>query len=132
MTAHALVTADKAPVTGYLFRRGGEKTVVCAMHPREMNVTQYLVPDLLKAGVAVWIQGARAPGNDIRLEHEKALLDMAAGQVFLRTQGFENTVLQGTSGGGPLAAFYAEQSALPAEDRIPLSPGGKPTGAGQG
>jgi hypothetical protein len=128
MTAHALMTTDKAPVTGYLFERGGERTVVCLMHPREMNVTQYLVPDLLEAGVAVWIQGARSPGNDIRLEHEKALLDMAAGQVFLRKKGFEKTVLQGTSGGGPLAAFYCEQAALAPEVRLRKSPGGRPTG----
>ena len=129
MTAHALVTADKAPVSGYLFARGGETTVVCTMHPREMNVTQYLVPDLLAAGVAVWVQAARAPGNDIRLEHEKALLDLAAGQVFLREQqGFERTVLLGTSGGGPLAAFYCQQAALPPAERILRSPGGRPTG----
>lgn len=128
MSAHALMTSDKALVTGYLFSCGGEDTVVCMMHPREMNVTQYLVPDLLKAGVAVWIQGARSPGNDIRLEHEKALLDMAAGQVFLRARGFRHTVLQGTSGGGPLAAFYCEQSGLAPQDRIAASPGGRPTG----
>src|ERR1043165_5824392 len=86
-SARALVTDDKADVTGYLFRRGGETTVVCAMHPRELNVAQYLVPDLLNAGVAVWIQGSRSPGNDIRLEHETAVLDLAAGQRFLRKQG---------------------------------------------
>lgn len=128
MTAHALTTADKAPVTGYLFRRGDEKTAVCLMHPREFNVTQYLVPDLLEAGVAVWIQAPRSPGNDIRLEHEGAILDLAAGQVHLRQKlGFEKTVLQGTSGGGPLAAFYCQQAALAPEDRIKRSPGGKPT-----
>lgn len=127
MMAHAITTADKAPVTGYLFERGNEETVVCLMHPREMNVTQYLVPDLLNAGVAVWIQGARSPGNDIRLEHEAALLDMAAGQEFLRNRGFGKTILQGTSGGGPLAAFYCEQSARAPDERILRSPGGRPT-----
>lgn len=128
MSAHALTTADGAPITGYLFRRGGESTVACLMHPREMNVTQYLVPDLLEAGTAVWIQGSRSPGNDIRLEHESALLDMAAGQRFLRDEaGFGRTVLQGTSGGGPLAAFYCQQAALAPDARIAHSPGGKPT-----
>jgi hypothetical protein len=80
MTAHSLTTADGANVTGYLFRRGGERTVVCAMHPREMLVTQYLVPEILQAGCAVWVQGARSVGNDIRLEHESAIVDLAAGQ----------------------------------------------------
>jgi hypothetical protein len=129
MTVHPLRTEDNAPVTGYLFRRGGEKTVVCAMHPREINVAQYLVPEVLQGGCAMWIMGARQPGNDIRLEHETALLDLAAGQRFLRErQGFQHAVLQGTSGGGPLASFYCQQAAMPAEQRIKRSPGGRPTG----
>ncbi len=129
ISVHPLTTEDKADVTGYLFRRGGEQTVVCAMHPRELNVAQYLVPDLLAAGTAVWIQGSRSPGNDIRLEHETAVLDLAAGQKFLRSAGgFTKTVLQGTSGGGPLAAFYCQQAALAPEQRIKRSPGGRPTG----
>lgn len=127
MTAHALLTADNAPITGFLFRRGGETSVACLMHPREMSVTQYLVPDLLSAGVAVWVQGSRSPGNDLRLEHETALQDMAAGQSFLRAEGFEKTVLVGLSGGGPLAAFYCQQSAKAPGDRIARSPGGRPT-----
>lgn len=129
LSAHPLVTADNADVTGYLFRRGGERTVVCGMHPRELSIAQYIVPDLLAAGFAVWIQGPRSPGNDIRLEHEGAILDLAAGQRFLREEiGYERTVLQGISGGGPLAAFYCQQAARTPESRIARSPGGKPTG----
>lgn len=128
LTAHALRTADGASVTGYLFRKGGERAVVCSMHPREMVVVSYMVPEILKGGCALWIQGPRTVGNDLRLEHESALLDLAAGQLFLRDKmGFEQRVLQGTSGGGPLAAFYCEQSSLPPEQRIKLSPGGRPT-----
>jgi hypothetical protein len=129
LTAHALRTSDGASVTGYLFRKGGEKTVVCSMHPREMVVVSYMVPEILKGGCALWIQGPRTVGNDLRLEHETALLDLAAGQSFLRDKmNFEHCVLQGTSGGGPLAAFYCQQAALPADRRIKASPGGKPTG----
>lgn len=127
MSAHSLTTHDGASVTGYLFQRGGEQTVVCAMHPREMLVTQYLVPEVLIAGCAMWVQGARSVGNDIRLEHEAALLDLAAGQRFLREVGYGKRVLQGTSGGGPLATMYAQQSARAPEDRIARSPAGKPT-----
>ncbi|HVZ52386.1 MAG TPA: hypothetical protein VG986_10495 [Pseudolabrys sp.] len=128
ITVHPLRTEDGAQVTGYLFRRGGEKTVVCAMHPRELSVPQYLVPEVLFGGCAMWVQGARSPGNDIRLEHETALLDLAAGQRFLREQcGFEKTVLQGTSGGGPLAAFYCQQSGRKGDERIKRSPAGRPT-----
>src|SRR5262249_19058079 len=76
--------------------------------------------------------GPRSVGNDLRLEHETALLDLAAGQNFLREQmNFEHCILQGTSGGGPLAAFYCQQAALPAEQRIKVSPGGRPTGLDQ-
>ncbi len=127
LTAHSLATHDAAVITGYLFRRGGEHTVVCAMHPREMLVTQYLVPEILQGGCAMWVQGARSVGNDIRLEHEAALLDLAAGQRFLRTQGFSHCVLQGTSGGGPLAAFYAQQASRAPSARLARSPAGKPT-----
>lgn len=128
LTVHPLRTADKAVVTGYLFRRGGEKTVVCAMHPREMLVAQYMVPAVLRAGCAMWIMGPRSVGNDIRLEHEAAVLDLAAGQDFLQRQGYEHRVLMGSSGGGPLAAFYIQQASRAAEARVARSPGGRPTG----
>jgi hypothetical protein len=129
ITVHVLATEDGAQVTGYLFRRGRERTVVCAMHPRELAVAQYLVPEVLIGGCAMWVQGARSPGNDIRLEHETALLDLAAGQRFLRGEGgFEKSVLQGTSGGGPLATFYCQQAGRAADRRIKRSPAGRPTG----
>jgi hypothetical protein len=128
ISVHPLRTDDGAQVTGFLFRRGGERTVVCAMHPRELSVPQYVVPEVLLGGCAMWVQGARSPGNDIRLEHESALLDLAAGQRFLRDEaGFRNTVLQGTSGGGPLAAFYCQQAERKAEERIKRSPSGRQT-----
>ena len=127
VTIHTLRTADGASVTGYLFRRGGERTVVCSLHPREVVVANYMVPEVLRGGCAVWVLGPRSPGNDLRLEHETALLDLEAGQRFLReVAGFEHCVLQGTSGGGPLAVFYCQQALLPAAERIARSPGGRP------
>ena len=129
LTVHPLRTEDGSSVTGYLFRRGGERTVVCAMHPRELGVASYMVPEVLLGGCAMWVQGPRSVGNDLRLEHESALLDLAAGQVFLREKmGFAQTVLLGTSGGGPLASFYCQQAARLGEARIKRSPAGKPTG----
>ncbi|RJF91455.1 alpha/beta hydrolase [Sphingomonas cavernae] len=127
LTAHALTTADGASVTGYLFRRGGERTVVCSMHPRECVVTNFVVPEVLQGGCAMWVMAPRSPGNDLRLEHETALLDLAAGQIFLReTMGFEYCILQGTSGGGPLAAFYCQQAGRAPAARLTHSPGGRP------
>ncbi|WP_206522828.1 hypothetical protein [Mesorhizobium sp. M7A.F.Ca.US.006.01.1.1] len=128
VTIHPLRTADGAAVTGYLFRRGGERTVVCSMHPRELVVANYLVPEILEGNCAVWVQGSRSPGNDLRLEHETAVLDLAAGQNFLRdVAGFQHSVLQGTSGGGPLAALYCQQAGRVPDARIKVSPGGRPT-----
>lgn len=127
LSVHTLRTEDGASVTGYLFRRGGERTVVCSMHPREIVVASYIVPEVLLGGCAMWVLGPRSPGNDLRLEHETALLDLAAGQRFLReVAGFEHCVLQGTSGGGPLAAFYWQQAARVPHTRLKRSPGGKP------
>jgi len=128
LTVHPLSTEDGASVVGYLFRRGGERTVVCTMHPRELVVPQYIVPEALAGGYAVWLQGPRSVGNDIRLEHETALLDLAAGQRFLVEQGFARRVLLGLSGGGPLAAFYSQQAGLAGERRVRRSPAGRPTG----
>ena len=126
ITVHSLRTHDGASVVGFLMRRGGERTVVCAMHPREMTVPQYMAPEVLRAGCAFWVQGSRSPNNDLRLEHETALLDLAAGQAFLRAEGFSATVLQGTSGGGPLAAFYCQQAALSPAERLTRTPAGRP------
>ncbi|MBL6938233.1 MAG: alpha/beta hydrolase [Alphaproteobacteria bacterium] len=125
---HALRTADGGAVTGFLMRRGGEKTVVCAMHPREVSIAHYLAPAILKSGAAFWVQGSRTPNVDLRLEHELAVLDLAAGQNFLRQAGFQKTVLLGTSGGGPLAAFYIQQASAKPEDRLAKTPAGRASG----
>lgn len=125
-SVHTLTTIDGANVTGYLYRRGGERAVCCLMHPREILATHYLVPELLEAGTAVWVQGSRHPGNDLRLEHELALLDVDAGTAFLKETGFEQIVLVGNSGGGGLYAYYTEQANLPPEKRETHTPAGRP------
>lgn len=127
MTPHVLITQDGQRTLGFLFTRGGEKTVVCMMHPREMIVTNYLVPDVLDAGCACWVQGPRSVGNDLRLEHEIALFDVAAGVTHLKSLGFEKVVLQGTSGGAALYAFYNQQALKSPDQRIARTPGGRPT-----
>jgi len=128
VSIQTLRTSDGASVTGFLMARGGESTVVCAMHPREMNPSHYMAPEVLRAGCAFWVQGSRTPNVDLRLEHETALLDMAAGQQFLRSAGFRKTVLMGASGGGPLAAFYCQQARLAPQDRIANTPAGRRVG----
>ncbi|WP_349608560.1 alpha/beta hydrolase [Cupriavidus sp. DF5525] len=128
MVPYALGTADGQRTLGFLFTvNGQEKTVVSLMHPREMAITHYLVPFVLDAGCACWVQGPRSIGSDLRLEHEIALLDVAAGMTHLRELGYERIVLLGNSGGAGLYAFYNQQALTPPEQRIARSPGGRPT-----
>lgn len=123
---HELTTADGAKVTGVLRMIPGARTVVCLMHPRQDFTHHVLVPELLSRGVAVWTQGTRSVNNDLNLVHEQAVLDMAAGQVFLRTGGFDHVVTLGHSGGGTLAALYHQQAELPPGQRISRTPAGRP------
>ena len=125
-SVHSLVTIDGATVNGTLYARGGERTACALMHPREILATHYLVPELLAADCAVWVQGSRSPGNDLRLEHELAVLDVAAGTGFLRGARLRASALVGNSGGGGLFAYYAEQASLAPERRERRTPGGRP------
>lgn len=125
-SVHELTTADGAKVTGVLRTVPGASAVVALMHPRQDLTHHVLVPELLTRGYAVWTQGTRSVNNDLSLVHEQALLDVAAGQVFLRTQSFEHVVTLGHSGGGTLFAFYHEQAGLPPGQRLTQTPAGRP------
>ena len=83
-----LRTEDGAAVTGSLYLRDRADTVVCVMHPREFLACHYLIPDIVASGFAAWSQSPRSVGNDLRLEHELALFDVAAGLNFYASQGF--------------------------------------------
>jgi hypothetical protein len=122
-----LTTADKAATNGFLYSNGDSDTVFCIMHPREFLATHYLIPEILAGGAAVWTQTPRSVGSDLRLEHEIALFDVAAGLTHLRGAGFRRIVLLGNSGGASLYAFYNEQSLLDPERRLTHTPGGRPT-----
>ena len=126
-SVHELTTADGATVRGVLATVPGARTVVCLMHPRQDVTHHALVPQLLAAGAAVWTQHTRSVNNDLTLVHEQALLDVAAGMVFLRERGYSSIVPLGHSGGGTLFAFYLEQAGLAGVDRIATTPGGRPT-----
>src|SRR5260221_8215923 len=88
ISVQSLRTQDGAQVTGFLYYRGGEKAAVSLMHPRELVASHYLVPDVLEAGCACWGQGSRSVGNDVRLQPEISLYDLAAGINFLPGPGF--------------------------------------------
>ena len=123
-----LRTADGAAVNGTLYSKGKPRSVACLMHPREFLGCHYLVPALLEAGVAVWTQGARSVGNDLRLEHEQAVIDVAAGLGYLRQRELQKIVLIGNSGGSGLYTYYLQQAQLAPEQRLARSPTGRPTG----
>lgn len=124
---YALRTADGQRTLGFLYSQSGrEKSVVCLMHPREFSGTPYLVPDVLDAGSACWVQAPRSIGNDLRLEHEVALLDVAAACTHLRKLGFEHLTLLGTSGGAGLYGFYTQQALRSPEQRLTHTPAGRP------
>lgn len=127
LKTYTLKTADNQNTLGLLYAQSGhETTVVCSMHPREFSATPYLVPDILDAGCACWVQAPRAIGNDLRLEHELAILDVAAAVVHLRKLGFNRIILMGVSGGASLFAFYIQQALRAPQARITTTPAGKP------
>lgn len=127
-----LRTQDGAATGGALYTPDGQAdTVVCIMHPREFMACHYLIPDIVGAGYAAWTQWPRSVGNDLRLEHEIALFDVAASMEWLRQAGFKRIILLGNSGGSGLYGLYIQQAALPAAERIAATPGGRPTGLGR-
>lgn len=127
ISVHELTTFDGTKTNGVLYRVPGSATVVTLMHPRQDLTHHPLVPTLLRRGFSVWTQGSRSVNNDLTLVHEQALLDVAAGMVFLKERDFDTIVTLGHSGGGTLYAYYTEQSALQPGERIAATPAGRPT-----
>lgn len=120
-----LPTPDRASTSGVLYApEGSSDHVVAIMHPRVDCTHHYLIPGLLRAGYAVWAQRSRWVGNDLRLIHERVLIDVAVAHEHLRGQGFESVFLLGNSGGASLYAFYTQQAALQPEARLTDDPSG--------
>jgi hypothetical protein len=120
-----LPTPDRGLSHGWLYRRGGEDTVLCLMHPRANFSRHYLVPGLLDAGFAVLCQNSRWLGNDATCVHERLLLEVAEGLRAARAR-FERVVLVGNSGGGSLYTFYLSQALAPPEARLTRTVTGEP------
>ena len=126
LSVHPLRLHDGQVISAYLFARGGETAAAVIAHPREHLVAWYLAAELARAGTAVLMPAPRSVGNDLRLEHETAAADLAASMSFLREAGYRHVVQVGSSGGGPLFAFYNQQALRAPEARIARTPAGKP------
>lgn len=125
--AVSLAAEDGVVSRGFLFSRGGEKTVVCFTHPRADMSRHYAMPALLGAGYATFGQQCRGLNNDVNCIHELLLLDIAAAMRFLKDErGFEKVVLFGNSGGGSLYSFYQVQAAASPPHRLTDTPAGDP------
>lgn len=122
----ALVAEDRGESLGALYRRGGERTVVCIMHPRSDHSRHYSIPALVEAGYAAFGQTGRWANNDIGMIHEMLLVDVAAGLREMKRRGFENIVLLGSGAGGALSAFYQSQAATAAPRRLEDTAAGDP------
>lgn len=120
----ALVAADGGLGSAVLYQRRRSPTVVCFMHPQADMSRHYAIPALVESGFAAFGQNSRYLNNDTHCVHELLLLDVAAGQRFLRERGFEHVVLIGNSGGGSLFAYYQAQAELAPGARVRTTPAG--------
>lgn len=121
-----LVAADGGKSEGFLYSRGGEKTVVCVMHPRGDFTAHYTLPALTAAGYAVLGQRSRYFNHDTACVHEIVALDAGAAVSAMRERGFENVILVGNSGGGSLFALYQAQATLQPPHRLTHTTAGDP------
>lgn len=119
------VTPDRAMAAGWLYRRGGEDTVVVMAHPRADFARHYAVPGLVEAGFAALTLNTRFAANDAGVIHEACLVDIATAVAEMRRR-FDRVVLLGNSGGGSLFTYYVDQSATPEGGRHAETPAGDP------
>ena len=104
------------------------RVAVIAAHPRVDFSQHYAFPALLRAGYACMGANVRTLGNDMTCVHEQIILDLAAYVRWLKEErGVEKVVWLGNSGGGSLGGFYQAQAKLPGDERLKLTPGGRPT-----
>ena len=123
-----LRTADGAATSGSLYRppaparHRGVRDASARVHGLSLPDSRY------RRGRLRGLVGSRSVGNDLRLEHETALLDVAAGLAYLRGQGFKRIVLLGNSRRRGALCLLRAPVGLPAAERIARTPGGKRSG----
>jgi len=121
-----LKAEDGASSRGVFYAKGGERTVVCVIHPRGDMTRHYLIPYIVDAGYAAFGQESRSPNNDTMATHESVLADIAAASRHLRGRGYEKVVFLGYSGGGSLYSLYQAQALTAAPGRLTDTAAGDP------
>jgi hypothetical protein len=101
-----LESSDRQETWAQLYRPAAPAAMVVYLaHPRVAFSRHYLVPSLLRAGIAVLGHDLRSLHNDSEAQHERLLLDVAAGVAAARAR-FERVALLGNSGGGTLLCAH--------------------------
>jgi hypothetical protein len=121
-----LVAKDGPGSRGVLYAKGGEKTVVCIVHPKGDMSRHYLIPAFVDAGFAAFGHESRSPNNDSNMTHEALLADIDAAMRFVRGRGFEKVVCLGYSGGGAAFTFYQAQALIAPPGRLTDTAAGDP------
>lgn len=119
---HSGLSRHYPTLHGNLVRRPGasRKVGLLMAHPASNFLTHFLLRPLAAAGIPVMGMNTRYVQNEASLIMERAIADLGAGVRWMREElGFEQVVLLGFSGGGPLAAFYQEQAENPTITRTP-------------
>lgn len=121
-----LVAKDGPGSSGVLYAKGGEKTVICIVHPKGDMSRHYLIPAFVDAGFAAFGHESRSPNNDTNMTHEALLADIDAAMRFVRSRGFEKVVCLGYSGGGAAFSFYQAQALTAPPGRLTDTAAGDP------
>jgi pimeloyl-ACP methyl ester carboxylesterase len=124
-----LVTEQDVPTRAVLYWRAGTRPRVGVhlLHPRADQSQNYSIPLMAMAGYAVLGQAPSSVNMDANTEHERILLDFAAGMRFLRDEvGCDELIMLGNSGGSSLAAMYQWQAATAPPDRLTTTAAGDP------
>lgn len=121
-----LTSEDGFNSRGLLYAKGGERSVVCVLHPRGDMTRHYLIPFIVDAGYAAFGQESRSPNNDSASTHEALLADIAASVRYLRDKGYEKVIFLGYSGGGSVYSLYQAQAVTAAPGRLTDTAAGDP------
>lgn len=122
-----MVSEDDVPTRGVLYWRRDTvpRVGVHLLHPRADMSQNYNIVPMAMAGYAVLGQAPRSVNFDADTEHERVMLDFAAGMRFLREEaGCDEVIMLGNSGGSSLAAMYQWQATTAAPGRLTTTAAG--------